>query len=86
MRLPLVHGPDMSGGKWPRTPPVFICIPCGGEAWPYVEHWTWNGRHFRVAAIELFPPVEEQVALSREFMWRQHPEVMKEEELSLIHI
>ena len=33
-----------------------------------------------MAAIELFPPVQEQVALSREFMLRQHPEVMKEKE------
>ena len=51
VRLPLVHGPDLSGGKWPRTLPVFICIPCGGEAWPYDEHGTWEGKHFRVKAI-----------------------------------
>ena len=81
MRLPLVHGPDLSGGMWPRTPPVFICVPCGGEAWPYVEHGTTIGRHLHVEAIEWFPPVEESIALSRESMWRQHPEVMEEDEV-----
>ena len=60
---------------------MFICVPCGGEAWQYVEHGTTIGRHFHVDAIEYFPPVEEHFALSREFMWRWRPEVMEEEDV-----
>ena len=62
------------------TPPVLICVPCGGDAWPYVEHGPTFGRHLHVEAIEWFPPVETSTALSNNLMWRQHGVEVKDEE------